>query len=227
MSRVLPALWLCLSVVIGCGETRHPVRQETMAPPVAEPEGPEDEAPAGPPAGTGEERALPPGHPPMSAMQGAMPPMASSRGEIKVSAPEAWKPVQPRSGMIQAEFALPKAEGDENDGRLTVMTAGGTVDANVQRWRGQFEELEDKPTEEIDVSGTKVTLVDLAGTYNERRGMMGPVTKRSGYRMLAAIIPTPEGLLFAKGYGPKATMAMYADDFRSFVETLASPQEEK
>ena len=160
----------------------------------------------------------------MSAMPGGMPAMsmsAAGRG-LKVTAPEEWVVVQPKVSMIQAEFALPKVEGDENDGRLTVMAAGGSVKMNVDRWRSQFADLKDKPTEEIDVSGTKVTLVDLSGTFNEQRGM-GPVTQRPAYRMLAAILETPDGLLFVKGYGPENTMAKYAEDFRPFVESLASP----
>ncbi len=163
----------------------------------------------------------------MSAMQGGVPAMPPASGKLKVNAPGPWTTVQPKSSMIQAEFALPKVEGDESDGRLTVMMAGGSIDANVQRWRGQFEELEDKPVEEIDVSGTKVTLVDFGGTFNERRGMMGPVTKRPDYRMLAAIVVMPNGSLFVKAYGPKNTMALHAKDFRAFVESLASPGDEE
>ena len=133
-----------------------------------------------------------------------------------------WLPVEPRSVLIQAEFALPKTEGDDRDGRLTVMKAGGTIEANIERWRHQFEQLTEKPVEEIDVSGTKVTLVDFSGTYKEFRGMRGPVIKRSGYRMLAAIISKPEGLWFVKGYGPEKTMARHADTFRAWVKSRAA-----
>ncbi len=152
--------------------------------------------------------------------------MPTAGGELRVAAPEGWVVVQPKVSMIQAEFALPHVEGDKKDGRLTVMAAGGTVEMNVDRWRGQFSDLKDKPVEEIDVSGTKVTLVDLSGTFNEQRGM-GPVTQRPAYRMLAAILETPDGLLFVKGYGPESTMAKYAKDFRPFVESLASPADEQ
>ena len=215
MFRDVLASLLCLIVLAGCGETQHPVRQETLAPPVDEPEETGDEVAAGPSGPVEDGPSLAPGHPPM-------PPMAPARVEMKVTAPEGWKAVQPRSRMIQAEFALPKAENDEADGRLTVTVAGGSIEANVDRWRGQFEDLEEKPVEEIDVSGTKVTLVDFSGTYNERRGMMGPVTPRSGYRMLGAIIALPDEMVFVKGYGPQATMAQYVEDFRAFVESLAS-----
>ena len=63
-------------------------------------------------------------------------------------------------------------------------------------------DLEEKPVEEVDVSGTKVAFIDFSGTYNEMRGMMGPVTKRPGYRMLAAIITTPDGNVVRQGVRP-------------------------
>lgn len=133
-----------------------------------------------------------------------------------------WVAVEPRSALIQAEFTLPKAEGDERNGRLTVLKAGGTVAANIERWRHQFEELKEKPVEELHVSGTKVTLVDLSGTYKEYRGVRQPVIKRTGYRMLGAIISKPDGLWFVKGYGPEKTMARHADAFRAWVKARAA-----
>lgn len=227
MSRLLLALPLCVSLVCGCGETQHPVRHESIDQTTSGSQETGDADRDAPPLQSDAMSSLPPGHPPMSAMQGGMPGMAPAGDELKIDAPEGWNVVQPRSSMIQAEFALPKAEGDDSDGRLTVMMAGGSIDANVERWKGQFEDLEEKPIEEIDVAGTKVTLVDFSGTFNERRGMMGPVTKRPGYRMLAAIIAMPDGLLFVKGYGPKNTMAKHADEFRAFVESLTASATKK
>jgi hypothetical protein len=213
MFRVLLSFSFLPILVTGCGETRHPVRQETVALPAPESE---DSGAA----------ALPPGHPPMSAMQSTMPAMPPSGGDLQITAPEGWIAVQP-TGMMRpdAEFALPKVEGDEDHGRLTVMRAGGSIEANLERWRGQFEELQDKPAEETDVSGTKVTLVDFSGTFNEQRGMTGTTVKRPGYRMLAAIVELPDGLLFVKAYGPANTMAKHADEFRDFVESLATPDQ--
>jgi len=150
---------------------------------------------------------------------------ASGGGDLELTVPEGWVAVKPRISMIQAEFALPKVEGDENDGRLTVMRAGGTVEDNVKRWRGQFQELQANEVEEIDVAGTPVTLVDLSGTYNDQRGPMAPAEIRPGYRMLAAIISAGDGLLFLKAYGPAKTMEKHAADFRGFVESAVPASE--
>src|SRR5579863_4228522 len=41
--------------------------------------------------------------------------------------PAGWKRVKPDIRIVEAEFELPRAEGDEYDGRLTLMSSGGDV----------------------------------------------------------------------------------------------------
>ncbi len=141
-------------------------------------------------------------------------------GAIQMTAPEQWVRQQPRSGFVKAEFALPKAEGDEKDGRLTVSIAGGSVEANIERWRGQFGSGPEKDsTEKIEVAGLPITIVDIAGKFNEQAGPFTPGVEREGYRMLAAIIPVDEQLHFIKAYGPEKTMAKHAEAFHDFIKT--------
>jgi hypothetical protein len=139
---------------------------------------------------------------------------------IRLTAPEGWVRNQPRSGFVLAEFSLPKGEGDEKDGRLTVSVAGGSIEANIDRWRGQFGSgPENDSTEEVDVNGLTVTIVDFSGTFNEQAGPFAPGVAREGYRMLAAIIPVGGQLHFIKAYGPEKTMARHAEAFHDFVKT--------
>ena len=73
--------------------------------------------------------------------------------------------------MLQAEYAIPKAEGDKEDGRLTVSQVGGTLEDNIDRWKGQFgKKLEKEKQETIDAGGIKITLVDFSGTFDDSRG---------------------------------------------------------
>lgn len=58
----------------------------------------------------------------------------------------AWKRVKPQSGIVEHEFAVAPTEGDEQGGRVTVMGAGGSVDANIDRWFGQFTKSPMAPT---------------------------------------------------------------------------------
>jgi len=150
-------------------------------------------------------------------------------GGFSLSAPAGWKRVQPKSGIVETEFEIP-SEGDLAAGRMTVMGAGGTVQANVDRWIGQFVQpdgsaTKDKTTtKQMKLAGCTVTLVDIPGTYKDMPGgpfAGGKAVDRPDYRMLAAIIETPEaGNYFLKFYGPSATVAKHADGFRKMVEGL-------
>jgi hypothetical protein len=150
-------------------------------------------------------------------------------GGFSLEAPAGWKRVQPKSGIVETEFAIPSA-GDAPAGRMTVMGAGGSVQANVDRWYGQFTQPDGAATKDKAVSKTlkiadcTVTMVDVSGTYKDSPAgpfAGGKTIDRPGYRMLAAIVETPaSGSYFLKFYGPAATVATYADGFRGMVEGL-------
>ena len=149
---------------------------------------------------------------------------------LSLEAPAGWKRVQPKSNMIETEFSIPAAEGDAAPGRMTVMGAGGSVQANVDRWYGQFTQpdgsaTKDKAsTKKLNVSGSAVTLVDVSGTYKDMPGgpfAGGQAVDRPNYRMLAAIVEVPDrGSYFLKFYGPSATVSANADGFRKMVEGM-------
>ena len=41
--------------------------------------------------------------------------------------------------MRLAQIAIPAVAGDREDGLVTIMAAGGSLEENVARWVGQFE----------------------------------------------------------------------------------------
>ena len=144
----------------------------------------------------------------------------------------AWENVPPKSGMLEAEIKIPKVGDDALDGRLTIMGAGGTVEANVIRWQDQFTQPEggktEAKTEQKTVADQTVHLVDISGTYLDSPG--GPFAgqekiERKNYRMLAAIIETEaRGNYFVKFYGPKATVDKNAEAFQAMIESLKVAQ---
>jgi hypothetical protein len=150
-------------------------------------------------------------------------------GSFSLAAPEAWQQVQPRSRIVETEFQIP-GDGDAKTGRLTVMGAGGTVSANIDRWRGQFTQPDGSDTKDktsvksIKMAGCSITLVDIPGTYRDMPGgpfAGGQAIQRPNYRMLAAIIETPEsGNYFLKFYGPAATVSKHAAGFQKMIEGL-------
>ncbi len=151
-------------------------------------------------------------------------------GSLSLEAPAGWKRVQPKSSIVEAEFAIPATNEGEQPGRMTVMGAGGSVQANLDRWFGQFSQpdgsaTKDKAaTKKLEIAGCTITLVDVAGTYQDKP--MGPFgggkgVDRPDYRMLAAIVEAPDrGSHFLKFYGPAATVAAHADGFRRMVEGI-------
>lgn len=144
---------------------------------------------------------------------------------IALTAPPGWQRKQPSSSFIAAEFALPSDGGEDTNARLTVSTAGGSVEANLQRWKSQFDPLtEEKPVETVDVDGISVTIVDLSGDFNDARGPFAPPVARSDYRMIAAIIPVDGQLHFVKATGPQKTMASYAVAIHEFIRSVRPAQ---
>lgn len=154
---------------------------------------------------------------------------AVADGAIQLAAPKAWTKKKPSNNIVEHEFAVPKAEGDEQDGRVTVMGAQGGVDANIERWIGQFAQPDGADTKEKvkrekkSIAGQEVHLVDLSGTYKDQRGPFsgGATVQRSGYRMLGAIVVTKKlGSYFVKFYGPEKTVAANEKEFRRMIESL-------
>jgi hypothetical protein len=139
---------------------------------------------------------------------------------VHLAVPKLWvrKAANP---MLKAEYAVPKADGDKMDGRLTVSQAGGSLEDNLNRWKGQFSKLDKEHQDTVDVGGIKVTLVDFSGTYEDSRGpMMGPAVSRPDYRLLGGIFEADGRLNFIKCYGPAKTITAQADEINGFIKSL-------
>jgi hypothetical protein len=149
---------------------------------------------------------------------------------FSLAAPEGWKRVQPKSSIVETEFSIPSEGEGLQPGRMTVMGAGGSVQANVDRWYGQFAQPDGSDTKskatskKLKLAGCDVTIVDITGTYKDAPAgpfAGGKAVDRPDYRMLAAIVETPDrGNYFLKFYGPGKTVAKHADGFRAMVEGL-------
>jgi hypothetical protein len=143
-----------------------------------------------------------------------------AEGKVTMTAPETWVRRQPRVRIIAHEFSVPAAEG-ETEGRVTVMGAGGGVDANISRWNGQFGAGAKSNREKIKVSGTEVHIVDISGTFMDRARPFDKPTPRENYRMLGAIIVAGDlGQYYVKFYGPRKTVDENEKAFRKMVDGM-------
>ncbi|MGE0129874.1 MAG: hypothetical protein AB7U82_17470 [Blastocatellales bacterium] len=178
--------------------------------------------------------ALPPDHPPtgatggssgaMSASPGTM--MSSSQsggsGAVKWAAPARWE-AKPASGMRAATYLIPTAKGDSEGAECAVFeNLGGGVQANIDRWIGQFEKTDNAPIQKQEtVNGLNVTTVDVSGTFKGGGPMMGQSSgPKVGYRLLGAIAEGPEGEVFFKLTGPAKTVAAAQAEFLTMLKSL-------
>ena len=132
--------------------------------------------------------------------------------------PAEWKAEQPASRMRKAQYKVGEAE-------LVVFFfgkgVGGSVEANVGRWLGQFKEPKEKlgtKRKEQKLAGAKITTVTAAGTF-----MSGPPfgakVPKAGYAMRAAIIEFEGGPVFIKMTGPRDAVGQTADAFDKLVRS--------
>jgi len=129
--------------------------------------------------------------------------------------PSTWKKVelsQMQMGIITARFEMP----DEAPGvTLTLSRSGGGVDANLDRWKGQFSDKSREDVETIVVAGVKSRQIDQEGRF--AGGFGKPAA--DGWRMIGVIVPLTDQGYFIKLTGPAAEVEAVEDEFRTFVKS--------
>jgi hypothetical protein len=146
-------------------------------------------------------------------------------GTLTFTKPAAWAERPAASSMRVAEFVIPKAASDTEDGELTVYYfagGGGSVEANLQRWTSQFESGT-KPVRTMStVNGLHLTSLDVSGTYiAEVRPGSAERHNKPGFRMRATVVETAKGPYFVKLTGPSATIDQAGAAFEQFLRSLA------
>lgn len=148
-------------------------------------------------------------------------------GAGKLIVPGNFKKAQAQSRIIEHEFAVTQGEGDDAPAaRLTMMPAGGGVDANIDRWKGQFGGPNKKAGEiEVAQSGKlKIHTVKVTGQYTETMGggpfSGGKKVKREDYAMLGSILVDPNGRqYFVKLIGPASVVIANEKSFKKMVNS--------
>jgi hypothetical protein len=137
-------------------------------------------------------------------------------GALELKIPGSWKKEQPTSSMRAAQFAV--QEGKEKIEYIVYYFGGGGggIDANINRWIGQFatEGRTHERTQGESKNGP-YHLVDIQGTFNKSVGppMMGKTTPVPGSRVLAAVVQTAKGSYFIKFIGTQDTIKKHKNDF--------------
>jgi len=153
-------------------------------------------------------------------------PVLLSEGDLRVAVPESWKQVKPRNRIIEAEISVPGKTKDDPTGRLTIMPSGGSIQANLARWAGQFrpgegEKPQEPEIEEESVGEMKLTIFDSSGTFiDSPRGPFGPKVEKPKHRMVAGILQTGDvGNYFFKLVGPADLVKQHNKAFRTMLKS--------
>ena len=102
---------------------------------------------------------------------------------------------------------------------------GGSVDANITRWKGQFT-LNGQPApakvSTRTVHELRVTALDARGTYIATGGAaMTAQAPQTDTRMLAAIVEGPGGNIFVKFTGPEKTISANTAKFEQLLNSFS------
>jgi hypothetical protein len=183
------------------------------------------------------EETLPPGHPRTTragapneerpAGHPSVDPAAPSgtdtvpQADLVWKAPARWRLVPNASSMRIATYRIPRVAGDPADAELSIVKAGGTVDANIERWIGQFDPAGQTTAKRgtRTVGKLDVAIVEIHGTYNG--GMMKEATPTADWALLGAVVSTPDMPHFFKLTGPAKSVAAARAEFDAFVGSLA------
>src|SRR5580698_1877963 len=151
--------------------------------------------------------------------------LADSGAGVRWSAPAGWKAEAERPMRLATYTVTPGAECGVY---FFGSGQGGSVDANLDRWIGQFLQADGKPSKAAakiakrTIHGWPTTTVDVSGAYT---GMGGPTASSPspavpGYRLLGAIVVGPQGSIFFKFTGPAKTVAANQAAFDKMLAAL-------
>ena len=146
---------------------------------------------------------------------------AGAPAELAWAAPSGWTDDKTGSAMRIATYKIPKATGDTEDATMAVSTAGGALDANIERWVGQFSPVTKSTRSERKVGALAVTIVEVQGTFSS--GAMAPgaaAGPKTRWTLLGAIVPSGSQAYFFKMTGPEKTVDAARPAFDTFLNSL-------
>jgi hypothetical protein len=222
----LPTFILLLAIVAGGSFAAGSAIPTTSAAPVQA-----SEVAAGQEPLEQNEQQLPPGHPPVDdPMQpestrpnpGDVP--AEEPSSLEWKAPARWQLVPNTNTMRLATYRIPHAPGDSVDAELSVTRAGGSADANAERWIGQFADDGTRTSKRSArrVGLLEVSLVEVQGTYSGGMGKEG--ASQTQWALLGAIVPAGATPYFFKLTGPAKSVLAARTEFDALVSSLAPRQ---
>ena len=142
---------------------------------------------------------------------------------------DSWQNVKPKNSIRVAEYQLP---GEAGPADMAVYyfgkNQGGGIEDNVRRWAGQFSSADSSTTgsdaqvARMEHGDLQIALVKTHGTYNPgSMGPMGPKAEpQADYALFGLVVAGgPEGSVFIKVTGPKATLDEQNEDLEKMAQS--------
>lgn len=150
---------------------------------------------------------------------------------LLASLPQGWTKETPASSMRLGQASIALAPGDAGKAELAVFHfpgTGGSAEANILRWQGQFKGPKGEPgaavalTDSTKINGMTVITTDVSGTQLAGNAAMGtgPGEDVPNSRMLASVIETPGGNFFLKLTGPAKTITANEAKYRQLLKMV-------
>ena len=129
--------------------------------------------------------------------------------------------------MRVATYALPAAPGDKEGAECVVYFfgagQGGTIEANMDRWKSQFTQAGKPSAAKVakkTIHGIPVTTIETSGDYSGMGGPTGPSSLVHAYHLLGAILEGPGGNVFIKFAGPEKTVSSQRPGFEQLLNSF-------
>ena len=153
--------------------------------------------------------------------------LAESAAGLRWTAPAGWK-AEGAQPMRAATYSIRPVTGDKAAAECAVYFfgagLGGSVQDNLERWKGQFTGPNGKPSvaqvATRPVRGLLVTTIDTSGEYSGMGGPMAAARPVPGYRLLGAIVEGPGGNVFVKLTGPLRTVEANRQKFDQLLTSF-------
>ena len=145
--------------------------------------------------------------------------------DYQARVPATWTSKTPSSTMRLAEFVAGAPGGAEVVVYFFGVSQGGTVDANLARWKSQFTNPKGGAVEE-KISHEKsgifpLTIAEYRGTYARGVGAgSAPDEARPNQILTAVVAETPKGTLFFQLFGPAAAVEAQRSAYLEFVRSM-------
>jgi hypothetical protein len=148
-------------------------------------------------------------------------------GPFSMVVPAGWTEKASTSSMRAAQFQLPAQSGEAE---VVVYhfgeTGAGSVQANIDRWLGQFKQPDDKPSKDVakiekaQLAGQEASLVSVSGRYVAPAMPGGAPVDKPDQALVAAIVPSPKGPYYFRLVGSKSVVAAEESKFREALSSL-------